>query len=441
MMDVSVFGLGYVGCVTAAGFAREGHQVTGVDVNPQKVEMINSGKSPIIEQGMDDLVRTVREAGRLRATGSTEEAVEHSDLCFVCVGTPSNPDGSLDDRSLKQVCTQIGNVLSKLEKFSTIVIRSTTVPGTVERSLLPVLEEASGKTLERDFDLCVNPEFLREGSSISDFFAPPKIVIGERNSSGGDLLASLHGSIEAPLFRTNIMTAELVKYADNVFHSLKITFANEMGNICRRLDLDSHELMKIFCQDTKLNISSAYLKPGFAFGGSCLPKDLRALLHKARSVDLDLPVLESILESNKKQLDAALDIVLSTEKKRVGLLGLSFKPGTDDLRESPLVDLVKRLLSKGREVSIYDENVSFDKMLGSNKAYAEQQLSNLSGLLCESIDNVVRNSEVIVVGHKNRAFKEALRQVTKDQAVVDLVRLYEPEESGALKGPYHGICW
>ncbi len=440
-MDLSVFGLGYVGCVTAAGFAREGHEVIGVDLDRDKVGMINAGKSPIVEQGMDDLVRTVREAGRLRATEDAEVAVDQSHLCFVCVGTPSSGDGGLDDRYLTQVCEQIGSAMSRQKDPFTVVIRSTTVPGTVEGRLLPILEEASGKTCGRDFDLCANPEFLREGSSISDFFAPPKIVIGEREDSGGDLLAELHAPIEAPLFRTGIKTAEMVKYADNAFHSLKIAFANEVGNLCRRLGLDSHALMEIFCQDTKLNISSAYLKPGFAFGGSCLPKDLRALLRQAKTLDLSLPVLESILESNESQLDAALDIILSTGKMRVGLLGLSFKPGTDDLRESPLVHLAKRLHSKGLEVKTYDENVSVDRLLGANKAYAERQLPNLDGMLCKSIDELVRGSEVIVLGHKILAFKEVLRRITEEQTVVDLVRLYEPEECGALRGVYYGICW
>ena len=440
-MDLSVFGLGYVGCVTAAGFAREGHEVIGVDLDRDKVGMINAGKSPIVEQGMDDLVRTVREAGRLRATEDAEVAVDQSRLCFVCVGTPSSGDGGLDDRYLTQVCEQIGSAMSRQKDPFTVVIRSTTVPGTVEGRLLPILEEASGKTCGRDFDLCANPEFLREGSSISDFFAPPKIVIGEREDSGGDLLAELYAPIEAPLFRTGIKTAEMVKYADNAFHSLKIAFANEVGNLCRRLGLDSHALMEIFCQDTKLNISSAYLKPGFAFGGSCLPKDLRALLRQAKTLDLSLPVLESILESNESQLDAALDIILSTGKMRVGLLGLSFKPGTDDLRESPLVHLAKRLHSKGLEVKTYDENVSVDRLLGANKAYAERQLPKLDGMLCKSIDELVRGSEVIVLGHKILAFKEALRRITEEQTVVDLVRLYEPEECGALRGIYYGICW
>ncbi|HET8676105.1 MAG TPA: UDP-glucose/GDP-mannose dehydrogenase family protein, partial [Blastocatellia bacterium] len=350
-MRLSIFGLGYVGCVSAACFTRDGRDVIGVDANQVKVEIINSGRSPIVEPGIEDLIRRGVESGRLRATTNAEQAVHSSDVSLVCVGTPSHNNGSLDLSYVERVCHEIGEALHTKLDFHIVAIRSTMLPGSVESTVIPALESGSGKKAGRDFKVAINPEFLREGSSISDFANPPFTLIGADDEDTAAIMSRLYSHIDAPVITMAIKEAEMVKYACNCFHALKITFANEIGNICKAMDIDSHKVMDAFCKDTKLNLSAYYLKPGFAFGGSCLPKDLRAITYKAKQLDVEAAMLNSILVSNRQQVERAVEMVLGTGRKRVGVLGLSFKSGTDDLRESPMVSLIETLIGKGLKLS------------------------------------------------------------------------------------------
>ena len=407
-MNVSVFGLGYVGSVSAASFAADGHTVVGVDVNPDKVASLNEGRSPIVEKGLDELIRDNAANGRLRATTSTKEAVDATDLSLICVGTPSRRNGSLDLSYLERVCEQIGEALANKPAYHVIVVRSTVLPGTTHGVVIPALERTSGKAYGTGFGVTVNPEFLREGTAIKDFRQPPMTLVGHNYTSDAQPTEALYTRVDAPLINTSIRTAEMIKYASNTWHALKVTFANEVGNLCKRLDIDSHEVMDIFCRDEKLNLSSYYMKPGFAFGGSCLPKDVRAMQYRAKEVDLEMPVIQAILGSNELQIKHAIDMVVETGKKRVGLLGFSFKAGTDDLRESPIVILAEALLGKGYSLCIYDRNVSMARLVGANKEYINKQIPHLSSLLTESIDEVIEKSDVIVVGNGSPEFAEAL---------------------------------
>ena len=436
-MKLSIFGLGYVGCVSAACFAKEGHIVIGVDVNPNKVEMINAGDSPIVEAGIGPLLKEVVKANRLSATTDTTAAVRDSDVSLVCVGTPSNPNGSLDLRYVTRVCEEIGAALKEKSGHHTIVIRSTMLPGTIESVVIPTLTQHSEKQVGIDFGVCINPEFLREGSSLKDFYAPPFTLIGADDEETTATVRGLYSGIDAPVIATSVKTAEMVKYVCNCFHALKVSFANEVGNICKALGVDSHEVMDIFCQDTKLNLSSYYLKPGFAFGGSCLPKDLRAINYKAKQVDVEVPVLSSILPSNRQQIERAVDMVLATGKKRVGIFGFSFKAGTDDLRESPMVTLIETLIGKGLQLNIYDRDVSLARLFGANKEYIERQIPHIAQLMRTSIDEVLEFADVLVVGNKAQEFN-AIEQKRKDgQVVIDLVRLFDKTSNDS----YQGICW
>ncbi|MGB2716067.1 MAG: UDP-glucose/GDP-mannose dehydrogenase family protein [Vicinamibacterales bacterium] len=439
-MNVSVFGLGYVGSVSAASFAGDGHTVVGVDVNPDKVASLNEGRSPIVEKGLDDLIRANRANGRLRATTSTAEAIASTDLSLICVGTPSRRNGSLDLTYLERVCEQIGQALRDKDTYHVVVVRSTVLPGTTHGIVIPALERASGKAYGTGFGVTVNPEFLREGTAIHDFRNPPMTLVGHNYRSDSQPTEALYTTVEAPLVTTSIRTAEMIKYASNTWHALKVTFANEVGNLCKRLDIDSHEVMEIFCQDEKLNLSSYYMKPGFAFGGSCLPKDVRAMQYRAKELDLEMPVIQSILGSNQLQIQQAVDMVVETGKKTVGLLGFSFKAGTDDLRESPIVILAEALLGKGYQLCIYDRNVSLAKLVGANREYITKQIPHLSSLLCETLDTVLEKSEVIVVGNASPEFADALKRTRPDQIVIDLVRVkgVTPEE---IPAQYSGICW
>lgn len=439
MSRISVFGLGYVGTVCAACFAERGHMVTGVDVSPSKVETINRGQSPIVEELISDLVRDMVASGKLRATTGIEDAIANSDLSLVCVGTPSSNGGRPDDACVRQVSREIGGALARKEAYHLVVLRSTVLPGTLDEVVIPALEECSGKKMGELIGACFHPEFLREGSSVKDFRDPPKIVIGANDTKAGDALAALYDGFTAPLFKTSVRTAELLKYADNAFHALKVSFGNEIGTLCKALGIDSHELMRIFCKDTKLNISAAYLMPGFAYGGSCLPKDLRALNHLARSCHVELPVLSSVHRSNDLHLARAVELVTGFEKRRVGLLGLSFKDGTDDLRESPMVELAERLLGKGLSIRVYDNNVMLSRLQGGNKAFLEQRLPHISNLLSEDVDTVVNDSDVIVVGAANPAFKPPLMKAGRSKIVVDLVRLFA--NGTPVPFEYHGLCW
>ncbi len=438
-MNVSVFGLGYVGSVSAASFAGDGHGVVGVDVNPGKVASLNEGRSPIVEKGLDELIADTVAAGRLRATTSTAEAVEATDLSLICVGTPSRRNGSLDLTYLQRVCEQIGEALRDKEAYHVVVVRSTVLPGTTHEVVIPALESASGKKYGTGFGVTVNPEFLREGTAIHDFRNPPLTLVGHNYRTDAEPTEMLYRSVEAPLVSTSIRTAEMIKYASNTWHALKVCFANEIGNLCKRLDIDSHDVMDIFCRDEKLNLSSYYMKPGFAFGGSCLPKDVRALQYRAKEVDLDLPVIQSILGSNQLQIQHAIDMVVETGRKKVGLLGFSFKAGTDDLRESPIVILAESLLGKGYQLCIYDRNVSLARLVGANKEYINTQIPHLSSLLCETIDEVLEKSDVIVVGNGAPEFADALKRTRPDQAVIDLFRARVDRQE--IPGQYTGICW
>jgi len=437
-MRVSVFGLGYVGCVSAACFAKEGHRVIGVDVNPTKVEIINRGDSPIIETGMGDLIREMVASKRLTATADTVQAIRASDVSLICVGTPSKSNGSLDLTYVQRVCETIGAALADKDTRHVVVIRSTMLPGTIESIVVPALEKHSGKIAGEGFGVCINPEFLREGTSLKDFYAPPFTLIGADDESTATIVRQLYQGIDAPVFVTALKTAEMVKYVCNCFHALKVSFANEVGNLCKGVGIDSHEVMNVFCQDTKLNLSSYYLKPGFAFGGSCLPKDLRAINYKAKELDVEVPVLSSILPSNRLQIERAVDMVLRTGKKRVGVLGFSFKAGTDDLRESPMVTLIEALIGKGLQLSIYDRDVSLARLFGANKEYIEREIPHIAQLMRESIDDILRDSEVVIIGNKADEFRRVESDRREDQVVIDLVRLFDRMSTN---DSYQGICW
>ena len=436
-MRISIFGIGYVGCVSAACFARAGHEVIGVDVNPTKVDIINSGKSPIVEPEINELIHDVVKAGKLSATTNSAEAIQRSDVSLVCVGTPSKPNGSLNLEHVRQVCREIGAAIGAKSERHTVVIRSTMLPGSIESVAVPALEEDSGKKAGIDFGVCVNPEFLREGTSLKDFYSPPFTLIGADDEKTVSVVRQLYSDIDAPVFTTPIKTAEMVKYVCNCFHALKVSFANEIGNICKALELDSHEVMNVFCADTKLNLSSYYLKPGFAFGGSCLPKDLRAVNYKAKELDVEVPILSAISVTNRLQVEKALDMVLQTGNKRVGVLGFSFKAGTDDLRESPMVTLIETLLGKGLELVVYDRDVSLARLFGSNKEYIEKEIPHIAKLMRSSIDEVLNDANTIVIGNKSEEFCQIESRLRPDHTVIDLVRLLDRQSGNG----YQGICW
>ncbi|MFL6215334.1 MAG: nucleotide sugar dehydrogenase [Blastocatellia bacterium] len=437
-MTLSIFGLGYVGCVSAACFAREGHEVIGVDVNQVKVDIINSGRSPIVEPGIEELINEAVGAGRLRATTDTADAVANSDASLVCIGTPSNSNGSLNLTYIKRACQQIGEAIAAKSRYHIVVMRSTMLPGTIEQTVIPTLEVYSGKRAGRDFGVAINPEFLREGTSIYDFNHPPFTLIGADNEDTSGPLARLYANIDAPLLVVRVKEAEMVKYACNTFHALKVTFANEIGNLCKAMNVDSHQVMEVFCKDTKLNLSPYYLKPGFAFGGSCLPKDLRAINYKAKELDVDVPMLGSILASNRRQVERVVEMVLATGRKQVGVLGLSFKSGTDDLRESPMVALIETLLGKGLRLSIYDRDVELARLFGANKEYIEREIPHISSLMCADLSRVIEHAEVLIVGKKEDEFRALADSILSGRTVIDLVRMFDAHDN---RPHYHGLCW
>ncbi|HJS37122.1 MAG TPA: UDP-glucose/GDP-mannose dehydrogenase family protein [Burkholderiales bacterium] len=437
-MKLSVLGLGYVGTVSAGCLARAGHEVMGVDADPNKVELVNAGRSPIIEKDIGPMLREQVAARRLRATLDVAAAVRASDLVLVCVGTPSRPNGDIDLQFVRRVCGQIGQALREHPGAPVVVIRSTLLPGSMRETVIPLLEKSSGKRAGAEFGVCLNPEFLREGSAVHDWFHPPKTVIGELNRASGDLVAELYAELKAPLFRTDIETAEMLKYADNAWHALKVGFANEIGNLCKALSVDSHRVMDIFCQDTKLNLSPYYLRPGFAFGGSCLPKDLRALLYRAKTLDVELPILSSILPSNALQVERALQVVIDAGARNVGVLGFSFKAGTDDLRESPVVELAERLIGKGYDLRFYDRNVSLARLHGANREYILKRIPHISALMVDSVGEVLEHAQTLVIGNADPEFREVPRRLRGTQSIVDLVRVSEARSEA---GVYEGICW
>ena len=435
-MKITVFGLGYVGSVVSACMAQDGHDVAGIDLDISKVNAINNSESPIVEPQLKEAIAKAVGAGRLRALTSAKEI---GDVSFVSVGTPSNENGSFGVSQILRVAEQIGMLLAKTEHFHVVNIRSTVLPGTVEEKIIPVLESSSGKKLGEGFGVCVNPEFMRETTAVYDYYHPPLTVIGSTDERSGAIVAGLYDQIDAPVERCTIRTAEMMKYACNAFHALKITFANEIGNFCKALAIDSHEVMEIFCKDSKLNLSPYYLKPGFAFGGSCLPKDLRALLYESKLRDVEIPMLNALLHSNRLQVERAVDQVRKTGKNKVGVLGLSFKAGTDDLRESPIVSLIENLIGKGYSISIYDEEVSLARIHGANKRYIEHSIPHISSLLKEKIEEVVDESEVLVVAKKGKSFEESVAGLNHGSVVIDLVRIFsDPSRQPAH---YEGICW
>jgi GDP-mannose 6-dehydrogenase len=436
-VKISVFGLGYVGAVSAGCLAKEGHEIIGVDPNPTKVKLINQRQAPIVEKGIGELIETAVKNGLLKATTHAAEAVRQTDLSLICVGTPSQLNGALDLKYVRHVCEEIGTVIKGLNHHI-VVARSTMLPGTMSGLVIPVLEEYSGKKAGVDFGVCNNPEFLREGTAVYDFYHPPKTVIGETDTKSGDILASLYKDLPGPMIRTDVATAEMVKYTDNVWHALKVGFANEIGNICKAVGLDGHKVMDIFCQDTKLNLSSYYMKPGFAFGGSCLPKDVRALTYKGRMLDLSLPILNSILPSNEEQIAKGLKMIIDKGHKKVGILGFSFKAGTDDLRESPMVEIIERLLGKGYDLRIYDKNVNIAKLMGANKDYILNHIPHISKHMVETMDEVLAFAETVVIGNGAEEFQTVLDNLKSQQVVVDLVRIVKDKRS---QEQYDGICW
>ncbi len=437
--EISVFGLGYVGCVSAACLAKEGASVIGVDVSQAKVDLVRRGRPTIVEHGISELVAEMNAAGRLTATTDVAEAVHQSSISLVCVGTPSAPNGSLDLSYVDRVCREIGAAIKTKRTRHTVVIRSTVLPGSTQAVALPALEQGSGQKAYRDFGLAMNPEFLREGTSIKDFYDPPFTVIGAEESATSIALAPLYAGLDAPVRNVGIRVAEMIKYACNCFHGLKVGFANEIGNVCKALEVDSHEVMRIFCEDTKLNISPYYLKPGFAFGGSCLPKDLRAVTYRARQLDVSTPILSATLESNQLQITRAFDMIMASKARRVGILGLAFKAGTDDLRESPIVTLVEGLIGKGIELAIFDRQVSEAQLVGANKEYIEREIPHIWSLIKPSIAAVLEGSETIVIGNGSAEFRGIEPQLRPGQLIIDLVRAFGSRRSDGTA--YEGICW
>jgi GDP-mannose 6-dehydrogenase len=438
--SISVFGLGYVGTVTAACLAHKGHNVIGVDLSSAKVEALQSGRSPIVEPKVGSLISESHSANHLHATSDPEYAVLNSEISFLCVGTPSLRNGKLDLGHIEPVCREIGQVLKKKNGFHLVVLRSTVLPGTAETIVVPALEKSSGKQLGQDFGVCVNPEFMREGTAVADFLEPAMTIIGAADSKHSAVLREIYQWAPGRIFETSFRSAEMVKYVCNAWHAVKVSFANEVGTLAKELGVDAEALVEIFTADTKLNISATYLKPGFAFGGSCLPKDVRALNYRARELDLNLPLFQSILPSNDEHLDRAVQIVLETGKKKVGMLGLSFKAATDDLRESPQVQLVKRLIGEGRQIRIWDDNVSLGQLIGSNRQYIEEVIPHIGSLLSTSLADVLRDAEVVIIGTRGVNRDELRRSLRPDQTVIDLVNL-ERASRPATSGHYEGICW
>lgn len=437
-MNISIFGLGYVGAVSAGCLANDGHRVIGVDSNAAKVKLINEGVSPIVEKDIGDIIATCVRDGRLSATTNVAEAVNNSDISLICVGTPSQLNGSLDLTYVRRVCEEIGAAIAQKTSFHIVVARSTMLPGTMKDIVIPTLEASSGKTAGVDFGVCNNPEFLREGTAVHDYYQPPKTVIGETDSRSGALLAEIYANMDAPLIRTDVASAEMVKYTDNVWHALKVGFANEIGNICKSLDIDGHKVMDIFCHDHKLNLSSYYLKPGFAFGGSCLPKDVRALTYKAKTLDVETPILNSILPGNHLQVQRGIKMLTEHGKRKIGVLGFSFKAGTDDLRESPVVEVIETLIGKGYDLRLYDKNVSIASITGSNRDYILNHIPHISRLMVDNIDDILAHAEVILIGNDAPEFKDILSKIQPHQMVVDFVRITSGRSEA---GRYQGICW
>lgn len=438
-MRISIFGLGYVGAVCAGCLSARGHEVVGVDVSKAKIDLINQGKSPIVEPGLEELLAQGIQNGRLRGTNDFAQAIRDTEVSLIAVGTPSKKNGDLGLEFMESVCREIGLVLRDKQERHTVVVRSTVLPGTVKNVVIPILEQHSGKKAGVDFGVAVNPEFLRESTAIKDYDHPPMTVIGELDTISGDLLEKLYSELDAPVIRKSIEVAEMIKYTCNVWHATKVTFANEIGNIAKACGVDGREVMNVVCQDTHLNLSAYYMRPGFAFGGSCLPKDVRALNYRATSLDVDAPLIGSLMRSNESQVQNAFDIVASHDKRKVALLGLSFKAGTDDLRESPLVELAEKLIGKGFELSIFDRNVEYARVHGANKEYIESKIPHVSSLLNSDFDAVVDNADVIILGNGDESFRKLVDNVPAGKKVIDLVGFMK--DTTDLQKGTEGICW
>jgi GDP-mannose 6-dehydrogenase len=438
-VNISIFGLGYVGAVSLACLARDGHCVTGVDVDETKLAQIAAGKTPVVEEGMIELMAKVAASGRVAVTTDVRRAVHASDVSFICVGTPSAPNGSQDQSALLRIARELGTALRDKRSSHVFAFRSTVVPGTVEDVLRPIIEGASGKKEGVDFHVCFQPEFLREGSSVRDYDRPPYTIVGANAPAPVEALRRLFGHLPSEFHATSIRAAEAVKYCSNNFHALKITFANETARLCEALGVDPFEVMDLVCKDTQLNISRAYLRPGFAFGGSCLPKDLRASLYLAKTRDVELPMLAGILPSNRIHLDRAIAKVLGSGKRRIGLIGLAFKAGTDDLRESPLVLLAEHLIGKGLNLLVYDPEVHLSNLLGANRRFIEQHVPHLGALIRGDIETVIAESDLLMVGLSTEHIFDALKRlVREDQMVLDLVNIPQCQ---TLRGKVVGLCW
>jgi GDP-mannose 6-dehydrogenase len=438
--SISVFGLGYVGSVSAACFVHRGHRVMGVDVSPAKVEILASGRSPIIEARMSELVAEGHAAGRLGATRDAAKAVRDSEISFVCVGTPSLRSGKLDLSHIEKVAGEIGEALRDKKGHHVVVLRSTVLPGTTESTLIPILEKTSGRRHGNEFSVCYNPEFMREGSAVADFLQPPYTILGALDVQHLAPLLDVYNDLPGPTFETSIPVAEMVKYVSNVYHAVKVGFANEIGTLCKNLGVDTQKVTEIFTSDHKLNISPAYLFPGFAFGGSCLPKDLRAITYRAKELDLSLPLLEALTASNVEHVNRAVEAVLQTNRRKVAMLGLSFKAGTDDLRESPQVQLIKRLLGEGCQVKVWDKDVSLGRLAGSNRQYIDEVIPHIGSLLSADLEEVVRSGEVVIVGTKAVDKSQLSGCLDPSQIVIDLVNLDRSRRPDGVAG-YEGICW
>jgi GDP-mannose 6-dehydrogenase len=436
--SISIFGLGYVGAVSLACLARDGHEVYGVDIDPTKLELVRDGRSPIIEEGMQELMRAVVNGGGVTVTDSLREAILATDVSFVCVGTPPRPNGNQDLSALLRLAEEIGKVLPEKSTRHLIVIRSTVKPGTIDELIKPLLEANSGLTAGVDFSICFQPEFLREGTSIGDYDNPPFTIVGADDDYAMEELRSIFGHLPCEMMQTSIRTAEMLKYACNAFHAVKVTFANEVGRLCQSANVDPHEVMKLVCMDRQLNISPAYLRPGFAFGGSCLPKDLKALLYLAKTNDVELPMLANVVPSNRTHVDHAIAQVLESGKRRLGIIGLSFKAGTDDLRESPLVAMVEHFIGKGLEVCIYDPAVNIARLVGANRRFIEESIPHIASLMTTDIESLVTKSELLVVAMKSPEVLAAVSHARADQHVLDLTQL---PERRAGEAEYRGVCW
>ncbi len=438
-MKISIFGMGYVGAVSAGCLVRDGHYVTGCDIDQGKLDLMKAGKSPIIEEGMQELIKDIATSGRLSVTTVAKEAVDATDISLICVGTPSKKGGSQDLTAIRRLSEQLGAALKTKDSYHVFVVRSTVLPGTVRTVVTPLLEEHSGKKAGTGFGVCFQPEFLREGSSIKDYDNPPYTVIGTEDPKPAAVLKELFGHLPCEFVTTGLEAAEMLKMCCNTFHALKITFANEVGRVSQALNVDSQEVMKLICMDKQLNISPAYLKPGFAFGGSCLPKDVRALNNLATVNDVQIPMLQGLMPSNRIHIEHAIEIVLQSKKRKVGMIGLSFKSGTDDLRESPLVNLAEAFIGKGLDLAIYDPEVSIARLVGANKRYIEESIPHISNLMQTSAPDVIQEAEVLVIGLGDKDLLETVRKLARpDQIILDLVNIPKRDE---LKGEYHGVCW